>query len=60
MIERYSLPEMAAVWSDEHRLDLWQRIEVLVVEAWVLEGIVPASTCSPQPWGRMATGSTTD
>ena len=42
MIERYSLPDMAAVWSDEHRLALWQRIEVLVVEAWVLEGIVPA------------------
>ena len=32
MIERYSLPGMAAVWSEEHRLAVWQEIEALVVE----------------------------
>jgi len=42
VIERYSLPEMAAVWSEEHRLALWQRIEILVAEAWAAEGTVPA------------------
>ena len=42
MIDRYSLPEMAAVWSDEHRLALWQRVEVLAATAWAAEGTVPA------------------
>ena len=43
MIERYSLPEMAAVWSQEHRLAVWQEIEALVVEAWAAEGVAPAA-----------------
>jgi len=34
LIPRYSLPEMAAVWSDEARLANWLEIEVLAVEAW--------------------------
>jgi len=41
MIERYCLPEMAAVWSEEHRLAVWQEVEALVVEAWVAEGVAP-------------------
>jgi len=41
MIERYCLPEMAAVWSEEHRLAVWQEIEALVVEAWAAEGVAP-------------------
>jgi adenylosuccinate lyase len=41
VIERYSLPEMAAVWSEEHRLASWQRIEALAAEAWAAEGTVP-------------------
>jgi adenylosuccinate lyase len=34
LIPRYSLPEMAAVWSDEARLANWLEIEILAVEAW--------------------------
>ena len=34
MIPRYSLPEMATVWSDERRLASWLEIELLAVEAW--------------------------
>ena len=41
MIPRYSLPEMAAVWSDESRLGNWLEIEVLAVEAWAELGQVP-------------------
>jgi adenylosuccinate lyase len=41
MIERYSLPEMAAVWAEPHRLAVWQEVEALVVEAWVAEGVAP-------------------
>jgi adenylosuccinate lyase len=46
MIERYSLPEMAAVWSEEHRLAVWQEVEALVVEAWAAEGVAPAAAAA--------------
>jgi adenylosuccinate lyase len=42
MIPRYTLPEMAAVWSDEARMGHWLRIEILAVEAWSRLGKVPA------------------
>jgi adenylosuccinate lyase len=42
MIPRYTVPEMAAVWSDEARLRHWLEIEVLAVEAWARLGTIPA------------------
>jgi adenylosuccinate lyase len=41
MIERYSLPEMAAIWSEEHKLAVWKEIEALALEAWVAQDVVP-------------------
>jgi adenylosuccinate lyase len=41
MIERYTLPEMGAVWSDEARLGHWLEIEILVAEALAGLGVVP-------------------
>ena len=41
MISRYSLPEMAALWSETHKLALWKEIETLVLEAWVKIGVAP-------------------
>src|SRR5207247_2092330 len=41
MIPRYSLPEMAALFTDEARLALWLEIEVLATEAWAILGVVP-------------------
>ncbi len=41
MIERYSTPEMSAVWSDERKLAVWKEVETLVVEAWVELGSAP-------------------
>src|ERR1700731_5511638 len=41
MIERYSLPEMAAIWSASHKTDTWLREELLVCEGWTREGIIP-------------------
>ena len=40
MIERYALPEMAALFSDEARLALWLEIELLAVEGWSELGVV--------------------
>jgi adenylosuccinate lyase len=41
MIERYSLPEMAAIWSATHKTDCWLRVELEVCEAWAREGVIP-------------------
>ncbi len=43
MIERYSPPAIRAVWSDQHRFELWLRIEILACEAWASLGRIPAS-----------------
>jgi adenylosuccinate lyase len=42
MIERYSRPEMAAIWSDRAKFDHWLRVEVAVCEAWAVQGAIPA------------------
>jgi len=41
MIERYSLPEMAAIWSATHKTDTWLQVELLVCEGWAREGLIP-------------------
>ncbi len=41
MIERYSLPEMAAIWSAEHKTDKWLQVELLACEGWAREGVIP-------------------
>lgn len=46
MIERYTLPEMAAVWSEDRRLEILKRVEVLALEAWESLGKVPAGTAA--------------
>jgi adenylosuccinate lyase len=43
LIERYSPPAIRAVWSDQHRFELWLRIEVLACEEWAELGRIPAS-----------------
>jgi len=41
MIERYSTPEMAAVWTDEARMAAWLQVELAVCEAWSRLGEIP-------------------
>ncbi len=41
MIERYSTPEMTAVWSEARKLAVWREVEILVVEAWAQLGVAP-------------------
>ncbi|MGH7763973.1 MAG: adenylosuccinate lyase [Candidatus Dormibacteraceae bacterium] len=43
LIERYSPPALRAVWSDQHRLELWLRIEILACEAWAKLERIPDS-----------------
>lgn len=41
MIDRYSLPGMKEIWSEEAKLQNWLQIEVLACEAMVELGLVP-------------------
>ena len=41
MITRYTRPEMRSIWTDENKLRIWLRTELLASEALVAEGIVP-------------------
>jgi len=41
MIDRYALPELRELFSEQHKLDLWLRVELLAVEARHAEGLVP-------------------
>jgi len=43
MIPRYSMPEMAALFSDEARFGWWLEVELLAVEAWAELGVIPAA-----------------
>ena len=42
MIDRYSRPEMAALWSDASRFETWLAVELAVCEAMEQAGTVPA------------------
>ena len=42
MIERYSLPEIAGLFTDEARFATWLEVEILASEAWAKLGVVPA------------------
>ena len=41
MIQRYSRQVMRDIWSEQHKLEIWLRIELLASEALAAEGIVP-------------------
>ena len=43
MIPRYSLPEMAELFSDEARFSAWLEVEILATEAWAEIGVVPSA-----------------
>ncbi|NLT34796.1 MAG: adenylosuccinate lyase [Gaiellales bacterium] len=42
MIERYCTPEMAALWTDEARMQTWLEVEIAVCEAWAELGQIPS------------------
>ena len=42
MIERYTLPEMGAIWSPENKFQKWLDVEIAVCEVHFEDGIIPA------------------
>lgn len=41
MIERYTRPEMGAIWTEENRFRAWLEVEILACEAWSELGVIP-------------------
>ncbi|SEP02005.1 adenylosuccinate lyase [Paenibacillus sp. OV219] len=41
MLERYSRPEMRAIWTEENKFKAWLEVELCACEAWVELGIIP-------------------
>ncbi|MGG3734049.1 adenylosuccinate lyase [Heyndrickxia coagulans] len=41
MIERYTRPEMGAIWTDENKYKAWLEVEILACEAWAELGEIP-------------------
>lgn len=41
MIERYTRPEMGAIWTEENRYQAWLEVEILACEAWAELGDIP-------------------
>ncbi len=42
MIDRYSRPAMAGIWSEEAKLERWLRVELAALGGWAEVGVVPA------------------
>jgi adenylosuccinate lyase len=43
MIERYTLPEIGKIWSEENKFNLWLKIEIYACEALAKKGYIPSS-----------------
>lgn len=41
MIERYTRPEMGAIWTEQNKYQAWLEVEVLACEAWAELGDIP-------------------
>ncbi|MFC4618990.1 adenylosuccinate lyase [Camelliibacillus cellulosilyticus] len=41
MIERYTRPEMGAIWTEENKYKAWLEVEILACEAWSELGDIP-------------------
>lgn len=42
MLERYSRPEMASIWTEENQFQAWLDVELAACRAWSLLGHIPA------------------
>lgn len=41
MLERYSRPEMRAIWTEENKFKAWLEVELCACEAWSELGVIP-------------------
>ena len=48
MIERYTLPEMAEIWTDSYKMKTWLQVEIAVCEAQAELGKIPQEETQQQ------------
>ena len=41
MIQRYTHPEMGAIWSDQRRYETWLEVELAAADAMAEAGLIP-------------------
>jgi adenylosuccinate lyase len=41
MLERYSRPEMRAIWTEQNKFQAWLEVELCACEAWAELGHIP-------------------
>ena len=41
MIDRYTTPEMAQIWSEQNKFETWKKVEITVTEVLSDRGEVP-------------------
>lgn len=41
MLDRYSRPEMRAIWTEQNKFQAWLEVELCACEAWVELGVIP-------------------
>lgn len=41
MLERYSRPEMRAIWTEQNKFQAWLEVELYSCEAWAELGVIP-------------------
>ncbi len=52
-IDRYTNPRMGQLWSAQHKVDLWWRVELAVCEAWAEAGRIPTDILSTLREGKI-------
>ncbi|WP_100489273.1 adenylosuccinate lyase [Sporolactobacillus pectinivorans] len=45
MIDRYTRPEMGAIWTEENKYKAWLEVEILACEGWSEIGEIPKEDC---------------
>jgi adenylosuccinate lyase len=55
VIDRYTLPEMGALWTDEAKLATWVEVSTLVCEALAELGVIPVDDLAAIKQGRVPT-----
>jgi len=44
VIDRYTLPKMREIWSEEHKFNTWLEVEIAACEAWARLGKIPQAS----------------
>ncbi|MEX0992827.1 MAG: adenylosuccinate lyase [Solirubrobacterales bacterium] len=55
MIARYARPEMAEIWSDQHKLECWLKVELTACEVLSEHGVIPA-----EDWAQISSRASFD